>query len=234
MEYYHLSPVSSNAKTGPMAVTTSSSNTCPDCPFREKSKGGNGLCYASANINLKRHWSKVSDGSRGVEWFDFLLKIDALTRGSKLRLNQAGDFASDAKNGNNFIDGKKLRELTAVIKKRKLQAIAYTHKEPKGQNLRHIRAAIKNGLNINVSANNLEQADEYHKLGLPTVVVVSENFPEKSVTPGGRKTLVCLGQSGRAKNCAECGVCSKKDRNGLIIAFRAHGNQKKKISEILT
>ena len=236
---YNLSEISANVKTGPIAVSTSSKNTCPEtCPFKPKSEGGNGGCYASGG-NLNWHWRKVSEGKRGYGWGDFLLKVGALTRGTKYRHNQAGDL-TPKENDRNSIDGKKLAELSAVIKKRKLQAWGYTHFVPKGQNLRAIRAAIKSGFIINVSANNLKEADEYRKKGLPTVVVVAEDCPEKFVTPEGRRGIVCPQQTNsNVKNCAECMLCHSgnykngKER-GIIIGFRAHGSGKKAISEMVS
>jgi hypothetical protein len=55
----HLTLVSSNAKTGPIPVSTSSAVTCSDaCPFK---KDG---CYADSGP-LALHWSKVTSGQRG-------------------------------------------------------------------------------------------------------------------------------------------------------------------------
>ena len=58
--FIHVSPVSVNAKTGPIPVTTSSKNTCPDsCQLK-----GNG-CYAEVGrVNI--HWQKVSNGKPRV------------------------------------------------------------------------------------------------------------------------------------------------------------------------
>ena len=84
--FIHVSTVSGNAKTGPIPVTTSSKNTCPDsCQLK-----GNG-CYAeSGRVNM--HWQKVSKGERGLSFDDALDSIKALPSGSLVRHNQAGDL----------------------------------------------------------------------------------------------------------------------------------------------
>jgi hypothetical protein len=59
MTNYYLTEKSRNAKTGPIPVSTTSADTCPnDCPFR-----GNG-CYADG-YPLKGRWDEVTRGERG-------------------------------------------------------------------------------------------------------------------------------------------------------------------------
>ena len=71
MTYYHLTKKSTNRKTGPMPIVTSSQRTCPDnCPFKRTNNGG---CYANGGP-LRLHWDKITRGERGVE-FAGLLKI---------------------------------------------------------------------------------------------------------------------------------------------------------------
>jgi len=98
---YHLSPQSSNAKTGGIAVSTSPNSTCPQsCPLR-----GNG-CYAEAGP-LSWHFRKVSEGGRGVPWADFLNLLSSIARGSLWRHNQAGDLPGEGDD----IDSKMLSQL---------------------------------------------------------------------------------------------------------------------------
>ena len=72
--------VSQNAKTGPIPVSMSPKNTCPDtCPL----KGGG--CYAQGGpINL--HWMRLSKGGVGLLWADFLKAVRALHRGQRLAI----------------------------------------------------------------------------------------------------------------------------------------------------
>ena len=78
---FHLSRVSSNKKTGPIPVTTTSRNSCPPtCAMRP-------ACYAMTGP-LALHWDKVSNGERGKTWRDHLADLATLPLFSPLRLNQ--------------------------------------------------------------------------------------------------------------------------------------------------
>ncbi len=218
MEYYHLTESSSNAKTGPIAVSTSSSTTCSkQCPFNN----GNG-CYASYG-NLRRHWDKVSKGERGGDWNHFLERLETLPRGVAFRHNQAGDLPGE----NEYIDGEKLDQLCGVIKKRQLKAFSYTHKPLNKENVKKIKKAIKNGFIVNVSTESYEDIDKARAMGLPVVTVIKEGSPEKQVTPAGNRIIACPAQTGRVRNCQQCMICSK-DRS-ITIGFFAHGSKKKAI-----
>lgn len=224
MEYYHLTESSSNVKTGPIAVSTSSSTTCSkQCPFNN----GNG-CYASYG-NLRRHWDKVSRGERGGDWNSFLEKLETLPRGAAFRHNQAGDLPGE----NEYIDGEKLDQLSEVVKRRQLKAWTYTHKNvSSGENLPKIRAAIEKGFVVNVSVESLEDADKMRKLGLPVVVVVPENSPEKQFTKDGNKVIICPAQSGKARNCVSCLLCFRGSRS-IIVGFKPHGTLAKAVNKRL-
>lgn len=214
----HLTLKSANAKVGPIPVSTTSAKTCPnDCPFK---KSG---CYADGGP-LAMFWGKVTREEAGTDWKTFCDKVKALPLGQLWRHNQAGDLPS--KDGQQ-IDGKALNEL--VLANQGLKGFTYTHYSPKhGTNARLLKAANKAGFTINLSGNNLKHADELAALNIaPVVVVVAEDFPDKGLTPEGRKVAVCPEQTGKAKSCAECQLCQKPDR-AVIVAFRAHGSSKKK------
>lgn len=73
-EYYHITLKSGNKKTGKIAVTTSSSSTCPkSCPFK-----GNG-CYAEGGP-LRIHWDKVNSGERGITFSELIKSIKSIQR----------------------------------------------------------------------------------------------------------------------------------------------------------
>ena len=221
MSNYHLTPNSANMKTGPIAVSVSGEETCPDsCPFYNKG------CYAKYGP-LKLHWDKVSHQGRGGDWDFFLKAVGDLPRLHKFRHNQAGDLPGK----NKEIDGEKLAQLSAVIQKRKLRAWTYTHKPVNKENLKKIRAAIKSGFIVNVSTENFEQVDKMRALGLPVVTVVSENSPEKQTTPGGNRVITCPSQTGKVKSCADCMLCQKE--RSITIAFRAHGTGKRLVNEMV-
>jgi hypothetical protein len=88
---FHLTRTSSNVKTGPIPVSTSSRATCPPtCPFLK-----NG-CYADAGFYTRLHWDAVTRGDRGVPFADFLDHIRNLPAGQLWRHNQAGDLPHTA------------------------------------------------------------------------------------------------------------------------------------------
>ena len=115
--FVHVSPVSSNIKTGPIPVTTTSKNTCPEsCQLK-----GNG-CYAEAG-HLNIHWQKVSKGERGLPFDDALDTIKTLPSGSLVRHNQAGDLPGV---GDVLLADENIRLAAALTYKRK-RPFSYTH-----------------------------------------------------------------------------------------------------------
>ena len=219
----HLTMKSSNGKVGPIPVSTTAKESCPNtCPFKK-----NG-CYADGGP-LALHWSAVSSGKRGYSWDEFCADIAALPDGQLWRHNQAGDLCSDG----TIIDDVALVQLVRANKGKR--GFTYTHHNPENPfNRASIQWANLHGFTVNLSANNLAHADQLsrHHIG-PVVIVVGEDHPEKSETPEGRRVVVCPEQTGKAPNCAECGLCQKRDR-GVIVAFRAHGVSKRKAIMIAT
>lgn len=213
----HLTLKSRNEKVGPIPVSTTESKTCPtSCPFK---KSG---CYADGGP-LALFWGKVDRGMAGVSWDEFCGQVAALPEGQLWRHNQAGDLPSDGK----AIDYVAFKSLVDANKGRK--GFTYTHHDPLiGQNAHYISMANAEGFTVNLSGNNLRHADQLAALEIgPVVAVVAEDHPEHSTTPEGRKVIVCPEQTGKAKSCAECGLCQKVNR-AVIVAFRAHGVSKRK------
>ena len=67
--------------------------------------------------------------------------------------------------------------------------------------------------------------------GNPVAVTVPEDTPEKTTSPEGNKVVVCPVQTDKAPNCAKCLLCQRGKRK-VIVAFRVHGNGKKKFKAI--
>jgi hypothetical protein len=225
----HLTPVSSNAKTGPIPVSTSSMETCPDaCPFKA------GACYASGGP-LLLHWRKVSKGERGDNFSDFLSAVRKFRPGQLWRHNQAGDLAG----ANNTIDVNSLKQLVEANKGKK--GFTYTHKpvlDRQGDSAASNREAVKfaneNGFTVNLSANNLSHADELLKLGVgPVCAVVPMDVEKNTVTPAGNRVVVCPAAVRDGVSCATCKLCSFAKRQ-YVIAFPAHGVKKKALSAMVT
>jgi hypothetical protein len=88
---FHLTMCSSNRKTGPMPVATSSKDTCPvHCPLREK------VCYARYGP-IGFFWEAVSLGVYGDDLRGFLGKIRKIPEGTLWRYGQAGDLPGDGR-----------------------------------------------------------------------------------------------------------------------------------------
>lgn len=239
--HYHLTPVSSNVKTGPIPVSTSSRRTCPSsCPFQAKG------CYAD-NGPLNIHWNKVTDQSRGVPFKEFLKLIQNLPRGQLWRYAQAGDLPGEDLE----IDYDQLMALAKANRNRPV--IVFTHKPPTEENLKAIRDARKLGFPINLSSNSIDQVDDYAQHDLPVVTVLHSDYERKSskgewtetltdyklrvanlpdTTPNGKKIVVCPA-TWTDTNCDRCRLCSH-DRKGIVIGFPVHGTRKQKVNETVT
>lgn len=217
---FHLTTKSSNAKTGPVAVTTSSRATCsPSCPFLQ-----NG-CYADGGP-LRFHWDKVSRGERGKPWREHLADLAALPAGSKLRLNQAGDLPATA----GRISRRYARALALAVKH--LKAWTYSHHQLTPSNLQILRYFNRQGLTVNCSTETESAADAAVAAGLPAVLTVdSAETRAQWNTAAGHRVIVCPAQR-RETTCADCMLCHKRGRR-VIVAFLAHGTGRKKAQAAL-
>ena len=220
---------SSNAKTGPIAVSTSDRDTCPpDCVFK-----GNG-CYAEQGPlgGLWRAMSAVGAGGdfrngrntlKTLSWDDLCNRVAALPDGTMFRHNQAGDLPR--KGGK--IDAPALSILTRAAKGKR--AFTYTHHNvlQDTDNRQAVADAVADGFIINLSGNNLTHADALYDLGIaPVVVVVPIDQKTNSVTPKGRKVVVCPATQRDDVTCASCGLCARL--RDAIVGFPAHGPGKRK------
>lgn len=218
-----FTPISSNAKTGPIPTTTSDRSTCwTGCPFYNKG------CYAKSGPQAL-HWRKVSAGERGYEWDAFLRLIRKLNRGQLWRHNVSGDLpiVSDG-----VIDGNKVVELAEANRGRK--GYTYCHHPLTETNLGIIKYANAAGFTVNVSTESVEVADRImseHKI--PAVAVVNSDKTDRFYrTESGRKVITCPATIHENVTCATCGLCQQSDRE-FIIAFPAHGTAKKTVNEIV-
>lgn len=225
MTHFHLTLKSTNAKTGPIPVSTTSSTTCPSaCPFNHMNEGG---CYAASGP-LALFWRKVSEGKAGDSFARFLSQIAALPVGQLWRHNQAGDLPGDG----DTIDAEALSQLVAA--NRGKSGFTYTHKPATAENLAAIRAANAGGFTVNLSANSLAHADELAAHDAAPVVVVLPSDVHGNVqlsTPAGRVVAVCPATYQETRNCANCGLCQKQRRKA-IVGFPAHGASKRRADAI--
>lgn len=215
MRGWHITRRSSNAKTGPIVVTTSTESTCPaTCPLK-----GSG-CYAD-NYHLRLHWDKVTSGERGETFDDHLAALASLPGDAMVRLNQAGDLPGDGAS----LDFQRTRDYLRAAGDGRV-AWTYTHyTAPTNvdvlQGLRGAEFAT-----VNLSANNLEEADALAASGMPTVTLTA-SAEKVQRTPEGRRVVLCPAQSSDDVTCATCGggrpLCSRDDRQ-YIVGFHVHGS----------
>lgn len=221
--------ISHNSKTGPIPVTMTEKSTCPNaCPL--KSNG----CYAeSGHVNI--HWNRLGKPNKskqgaiyGKTWEELCEAVKGLPKGQLWRHNVAGDLPSlDAEN----IDSHALAMLVNANKGK--QGFTYTHHNPGiGINASLIQAANNAGFTVNLSANNLEHADELKALNIgPVVSILPIDAPKSQQTPAGNTVVICPAVQSDSVTCATCGICQKANRN-VIIGFPAHGIAKRKAESV--
>lgn len=213
--HFSFTRKSSNDKTGPMPVTTSHRETCPpSCPFIK-----NG-CYADSGFYTRLHWDKVTSGERGADFAALCESIASLPDGTLWRHNIAGDLVG----ANDVIDKKALRALVTANSGK--SGFTYTHYPMRGENIRAVRHAVKNGFTVNVSANNPREAAKLAKKRLPVVTVLPIDAPKKQLI-NGETIIVCPATYREDVTCKSCKLCSVADRR-VIVGFPAHGAQAKK------
>lgn len=214
MTTYHLTPVSKNVKTGPIPVTTTSNDTCPtDCAMRAG-------CYAGSGP-LALHWSAVSAGKRGGSLEDLTAAVRALPDDQLWRHNQAGDLPGNG----STIDPAALGEL--VLANMGKRGFTYTHYRD-ADSLAWVRHANDWGFTVNLSANDLSDADALADADAgPVVVVLPSTVTANTATPAGRKVVVCPATQRDDVSCATCQLCQRQ--RSVIVGFPAHGTRKRVI-----
>ena len=210
----HLTLKSANVKTGPIPVSTTERDSCPtDCAMRAG-------CYAASGP-LALHWAAVSAGTRGTSWGQFVASIAALPEGQLWRHNQAGDLPQTG----GTIDAVKLGQLVAANQGRR--GFTYTHHRDRAS-LAWVKHANAWGFTVNLSANDLRDADALADTGAgPVVVVLPSTQTENTETPAGRKVVVCPATQRDDVSCATCQLCQRQ--RSTIVGFPAHGTRKRVI-----
>lgn len=208
---------SANRKTGPLPVSYTEKSSCPSsCPFR-----GAG-CYAELGFT-GMYWNRMRDA---MTFSEFCEHVRNLPAGRLWRHNVAGDLPGV---GENIDEGMMLSLVAANLGKR---GFTYTHKPPRGENAKLIAQANMLGFTVNLSANNLGQADEYSGLHIgPVVVALPQDPPRRLNTPAGRVVAVCPAIYSK-KTCATCELCYRQTRP--IIGFPAHGARRAMVSKIVS
>lgn len=212
-------PVSHNRKLGPIPSSMTDRASCPPaCPFMDSG------CYAETNL-LGWHFRRV--GQVGMTWTDFCDRIRRLPAGQIWRHNVAGDLPGKG----DELDVDALALLVEANRGR--LGFTFTHKPLKARRARvAIAAANAAGFTVNLSADNLRDADSKAALGIAPVAVVLPNGTTDSLrTPAGRKVIVCPAVTSHL-TCERCQLCAKPQRKA-IVGFPAHGVAKQLVTEIV-
>ena len=217
--------VSGNAKTGPIPVTTTGQQSCPSaCPLK-----GQG-CYAETGP-ISWHWKKLTDGRKAsMRYSDVMDEISRLPKGQLWRHNAAGDLMHNAET----IDSQALIALVKANKRSKARGFTYTHHDVQNNAVNRALVAASNakGFTINLSANNLEHADELKALNIgPVVTIMPMDCVKLTTTPAGNTVVQCPATYSDNITCATCGICQVPTRKA-IIGFPVHGVAKKKAQKV--
>ena len=210
----HLTLKSANVKTGPIPVSTTEKASCPpDCAMRAG-------CYADSGP-LALHWRAVSEGKRGTDWAGFTAAIAALPDGQLWRHNQAGDLPV----AGGTVDPVALGQLVAANTGKR--GFTYSHHRD-AQSIDWIRHANAWGFTVNLSANDLADADTLADFDAgPVVVVLPSDQSANTKTPSGRTVVVCPATQRDDVSCASCQLCQRQ--RSAIVGFPAHGTKKRVI-----
>lgn len=213
---FHLIQCSSNRKTGPIPTTYSSRETCPpSCPQYRAA------CYAE-DFHTRLNWNKVDQ--RGKDLAGLVQAINRLPKGQIWRHNVAGDLPGIGEQ----VDAYALGQIVKANRGRR--GFTYTHKKSP-EAITWAKHATAWGFTVNLSADDVGEADKLAATGLPVVAVVPMDTPKHTTTPEGRPILVCPAQTTYGMTCALCQLCQSADRR-QIIGFRAHGTKAKQADRI--
>jgi hypothetical protein len=174
------------------------------------------------------HWNKVSNADRGTTWQTFLDTIATLPENQIWRHNQAGDLPGD----NDAIAPDLLAQLVKANSGR--CGFTYTHKPvldsqrgPVAANRQAIARANQKGFTVNLSANGLNHADKLAALNVgPVVTILPPGIQKNTMTPKGRKVVICPAQVRKDVTCLTCRLCSRANRSA-IIGFIPHGSARR-------
>lgn len=221
------SPSSKAHKLGGIPASMSERGTCP--PSCGLYSAG---CYADYG-KLGAHWRRVGD--RGISWEEFLERVRDLPVGTLWRHNVAGDLAGQGEE----LDGPDFVDLVGANRGRR--GFTFTHKTAE-DNHELFQWANLEGFTVNLSADTLEDADALYQdpdanddaftRAGPVAVLLPHDAPPKGIrTPAGRRVVVCPAQTDNL-TCADCQLCSHPFRH-VIVGFRAHGQFKRHIPELV-
>jgi hypothetical protein len=199
----------SNAKTGPMAATYRTADTCPtSCPLRDAG------CYARGRIFGIPARLGAEDGG---EYSEVRALARNLRLGAMVRANVSGDMLNEAGRP----DFPYAAALSHVATERPDVAVyGYTHA------WRSLDPEIAPGVALNASCESPEEIIAAAAAGWPTVTTATDaSDPIIGQTIAGRRVIVCPAQTRDGVTCATCGLCARPARRSTV-AFLVHGSGK--------
>lgn len=238
MDKFLITAKSYNRITGPMMVTTSPRSTCPDtCPLRKSSgEASAGACYAEHGFIGGYLWTSLDRTPAGMAFqkgrikvlgfAQLLSAIRKVPSGKVWRHNQAGDLPTSNQRD---ICADRLRKIVSANRGRR--GFTFTHYDVinNRRNRQLVGMANRNGFTINLSANNLEHADQLADTRCgPVATVLPADQTKNTVTPKGRKVVICPALIRPGVTCHSCQLCTRASRK-VIVGFPAQGGGKDKI-----
>lgn len=216
---------SGNTKTGRVSATYVTQSACPkDCKFY-----GNG-CYAeSGHMAFVTRRLAESDDSPETISRQEADAIRALTGKLPLRVHVVGDCATDV------AASTVAAAMVDHTAKAGQPAWTYTHA------WRDVSRASWGPVAIQASCETADDEVNARARGYGTVRVV-ESFPttKRYAMDDGSQILPCPQQTGKAADCASCGLClnpaliESRRVSGVSIGFAAHGVNRRKAIEAIS
>lgn len=208
---------SKNRKLGAIPEAYVSSVTCP--PSCQLYNNG---CYGEHGY-LREHWRRAS--TQGLNWNQMLERVRALPVGQLWRYAMVGDLPGVGE----AVDDYALSALVRANYGRR--GFGFTHKRSQHA-FDAVRYCNATGFTMNLSANNLWEADDLRKVG-PVVVLIDPNGPVTQSTPNGTTVIRCPATYVSGMNCGNCGICHRRSELRVIVGFPAHGLRQKRVLEVL-
>lgn len=231
--YSALTLSSSNKKTGSIAVSTTSRNSCPDSCSLQGDQG----CYADAGYHTRLHWDAVTEGKKGLPPEQFIRQVYNLPGNEMFRHNIAGDLWHNPV-ATRIIDVDLLLKL-AKASSHLYAAWTYTHHTidldtPGGEINRAAIDAVLQKYNfvVNISTESLDVAAKHAKDGFMVTVVQPEGGPT-AFKHNDISFVQCPATLPDSKvTCRTCGgrwnkpLCATL--RDVVVVFPAHGSRKVK------
>jgi len=166
---WSLSFPSSNSKTGPIAVSSTSRLTCPSSCVLAGYQG----CYVKAGFHTRLHLDRLSGGRVGARATAFIRQVMALPAGVLFRHCAACDQWPNPV-GSLRIDQGLLIQLARTTGHLRSE-LFHTHFRMGTANQATLRLAAAHGLVVNASTESSSQAAGLERQCIPAVCIVPPN-----------------------------------------------------------